>query len=194
MTYYRGRTSSRQCTSAFADSIFTRLRVVTGRLLFFPDNGGSLAGEDVVHRHFAAQRIQCQVRRGDADNNNLTSSFTSRTDDVGEDSHSTWISYLAMPQAPHSVPSPHAVDNNAYENVFDTDGADPEKHPLPAKVGFFSRARMLGPVKKDHGDLPLLVCSFVSGLVDGASFRNWGMFVAMQTGMLYEIHSLLYPR
>lgn len=87
-----------------------------------------------------------------------------------------------MPQAPYSAPSPHAVDNSAHENVSDTNGRDPEKHPLPARVGFFSRARILGPVVKDYGDLPLLACSFVSGLVDGASFRNWGMFVSMQTG------------
>ncbi|KAK5122067.1 hypothetical protein LTR85_004313 [Meristemomyces frigidus] len=87
-----------------------------------------------------------------------------------------------MPEAPQSVPSPHAPDNSAHENTFDRNGADPEKHPLPAHVGFFSRANILGPVKKEHGDLPLLAMSFVTGLVDAASFRNWGMFVGMQTG------------
>lgn len=89
-----------------------------------------------------------------------------------------------MPQAIYSVPSPNAPNNNAGENTFDTDGADPEKHPLPQDVGFFSRRNLLGPVTKDHGDLPLLACSLVTGLVDGACFRNWGMFVGMQTGML----------
>jgi len=96
--------------------------------------------------------------------------------------------WIKMPQAPYSAPSPHAPDNNAHENTFDTDGADPEKHPLPAKAGFFSSSRILGPVTKDHGDLPLLACSFVSGLVDAASFRNWGMFVNMQTGTSRDAH------
>lgn len=66
-----------------------------------------------------------------------------------------------------------------------TSPGDPEKsgHPVPPRAGFFSRARMLGPVTKEHGDLPLLACSFVTGLVDAAVFRNNGMFVGMQTGM-----------
>ncbi|EMC97912.1 hypothetical protein BAUCODRAFT_407423 [Baudoinia panamericana UAMH 10762] len=87
-----------------------------------------------------------------------------------------------MPQALHSVPSPGAVDNSAHENVIDTGCADPEKHPMSTNTPFFSRRNILGPVVKDHGDVPLLVCCFVTGLVDAASFRNFGMFVGMQTG------------
>lgn len=87
-----------------------------------------------------------------------------------------------MPQAPHSVPSPGAPDISAHENTFDTNGDDPEKHPLPAKTSFFSRANILGPVKKDHGDLPLLACCLVTGMVDAAIFRNYNVFVGMQTG------------
>ena len=48
--------------------------------------------------------------------------------------------------------------------------------------GFFSRRWMLGPVVKDYGDYGLLACSLVTGMVDGASFLNWGVFVGMQTG------------
>lgn len=48
--------------------------------------------------------------------------------------------------------------------------------------GFFSRRRILGPVVKDYGDYGLLACSMVTGMVDGASFLNWGVFVGMQTG------------
>jgi len=112
-----------------------------------------------------------------------------------------------MPQAPHSAPSPHAPDNNAHENIpasphhdtaaADDDGASDEKKRRVSarRAGVFSRAWMLGPVKRDHGDVPLLVCSFVSGLVDGASFRNWGMFVSMQTGEFLAANStfLFYP-
>lgn len=41
---------------------------------------------------------------------------------------------------------------------------------------------MLGPVVKEYGDYGLLATSFVTGMVDGASFLNWGVFVGMQTG------------
>ena len=57
-----------------------------------------------------------------------------------------------------------------------------DERSLPAKTGFFSRANVFGPVDKGYGDLPLLAMSLVTGMVDGASFRNWGMFVGMQTG------------
>ncbi|KAF2863165.1 hypothetical protein K470DRAFT_280432 [Piedraia hortae CBS 480.64] len=50
------------------------------------------------------------------------------------------------------------------------------------KTPLFSRARLLGGVKKDAGDWPLLVMCLVTGMIDGACFRNWGMFVGMQTG------------
>lgn len=50
------------------------------------------------------------------------------------------------------------------------------------KPGYFSRRRLLGPVDKEYGDAVLLVHSFVTGLVDAASFANWGVFVGMQTG------------
>jgi hypothetical protein len=54
------------------------------------------------------------------------------------------------------------------------------------QAGFFSRRRMLGPVVKEYGDYGLLATSFVTGMVDGASFLNWGVFVGMQTGKLFE--------
>ncbi|OQE41855.1 hypothetical protein PENCOP_c004G03028 [Penicillium coprophilum] len=33
-----------------------------------------------------------------------------------------------------------------------------------------------------HTDIPLIVCGFVGGLVDGLSFNAWGSFSSMQTG------------
>jgi hypothetical protein len=39
-------------------------------------------------------------------------------------------------------------------------------------------------VVKEYGDYGLLATSFVTGMVDGASFLNWGVFVGMQTGKL----------
>ena len=40
---------------------------------------------------------------------------------------------------------------------------------------------------KDYGDYGLLACSFVTGMVDGASFLNWGVFVGMQTGEYFVL-------
>ena len=66
---------------------------------------------------------------------------------------------------------------------------DPSDDEKPSKMsrepGLFSRARIFGPVKQERGDLALLACCLVTGLVDAASFSNWGVFVGMQTGMLY---------
>jgi hypothetical protein len=66
-------------------------------------------------------------------------------------------------------------DNTAAEAVATTTTAS-------SKPGLFSRRWALGPVVKDYGDYGLLACSFVTGMVDGASFLNWGVFVGMQTG------------
>lgn len=59
---------------------------------------------------------------------------------------------------------------------------DELEKPRGQQPGFFSRRRILGPVEKDYGDYGLLACSLVTGMVDGASFLNWGVFVGMQTG------------
>lgn len=57
-----------------------------------------------------------------------------------------------------------------------------EKPDSPHRINFLTRTYLLGPVKKDHGDLALLTCCLVTGMVDAASFSNWGVFVGMQTG------------
>jgi hypothetical protein len=63
--------------------------------------------------------------------------------------------------------------------------------PTPSP-GLFSRKWALGPVVKDYGDYGLLACSFVTGMVDGASFLNWGVFVGMQTGEFFLFCFLLF--
>jgi len=60
--------------------------------------------------------------------------------------------------------------------------ADATTTPSKPSTFIFSKKWMLGPVVKDYGDYGLLACSFVTGMVDGASFLNWGVFVGMQTG------------
>ena len=69
------------------------------------------------------------------------------------------------------------------ENLERMDTVVPEKsESLSMGNSFFSKAYLLGPMKKEHGDLALLACCFATGLVDAASFSNWGVFVGMQTG------------
>jgi hypothetical protein len=38
-------------------------------------------------------------------------------------------------------------------------------------------------VNRDHGDIILLVCYFITGLLDSASISKWKSFVSMQTGI-----------
>lgn len=40
----------------------------------------------------------------------------------------------------------------------------------------------LADINTEWTDVLLIVCSFVSGLVDGLSFNAWGNFSSMQTG------------
>ena len=76
------------------------------------------------------------------------------------------------------------IDDNGLANI---ETATSEKTDNRTTPPFLSRAYILGPVKKSHGDLALLACCFVTGMVDAASFSNWGAFVGMQTGK--ESHS-----
>lgn len=39
-----------------------------------------------------------------------------------------------------------------------------------------------GEVDVERGDLLLLACCFTTGLLDCSTFRNWVVFVSMQTG------------
>lgn len=88
-----------------------------------------------------------------------------------------------MPTAPFSVPAPQPPGQQSGAQLTEADEKGSEtaqKPPVRKNAGFFSRARALGPVKKDHGDLALLACCLVTGMVDAASFSNWGVFVGMQ--------------
>jgi hypothetical protein len=86
----------------------------------------------------------------------------------------------AQAQAP---PSSRAIPELASEKPSHASSlAEAEAPHARKQAGFFSRRRMLGPVVKEYGDYGLLATSFVTGMVDGASFLNWGVFVGMQTG------------
>lgn len=75
--------------------------------------------------------------------------------------------------------SPHlnttTSDRQKEISVEDGIAADDEKPVAPKrKPGMFSRSRIMGPVTKENGDLALLACCLVTGMVDAASFMNWG--------------------
>ena len=85
-----------------------------------------------------------------------------------------------MEESSHREPGSPALDEH---DLYNVETALPDKVQSEATPRFLSRAYIFGPVKKSHGDLALLACCLVTGMVDSASFSNWGAFVGMQTGM-----------
>lgn len=82
------------------------------------------------------------------------------------------------------VPAPLRA-NQELDNEKSSHASSLAEAPLTHReAGFFSSRRIFGPVVRDYGDYGLLACSLVTGMVDGASFLNWGVFVGMQTGTL----------
>lgn len=48
-------------------------------------------------------------------------------------------------------------------------------------------------INTKRADIILIICAFVSGLVDGVSFTAWGSFASMQTGAFQPaVSSLIY--
>lgn len=87
-----------------------------------------------------------------------------------------------MADATKPLPSQQGFDARANQILDDEKPRSSDSSFNNSKPGFFSSRRLLGPVEKDYGDYGLLACSLVTGMVDGASFLNWGVFVGMQTG------------
>jgi hypothetical protein len=94
-----------------------------------------------------------------------------------------------QPAATNHSPSESEKPSHASSLAGPKDEADAAATPTTTTPTptprLFSRKWALGPVVKDYGDYGLLACSFVTGMVDGASFLNWGVFVGMQTGELF---------
>jgi hypothetical protein len=49
------------------------------------------------------------------------------------------------------------------------------------------RSYLLRDISLKSADLPMLACSFLSGLVDGVAFNAGAVFVSMQTGTGFSI-------
>jgi hypothetical protein len=48
------------------------------------------------------------------------------------------------------------------------------------------REKMMVNVHRDWADVILILCYFITGLLDSASISTWGSFVSMQTGSFQE--------
>ncbi|OJJ30913.1 hypothetical protein ASPWEDRAFT_119845 [Aspergillus wentii DTO 134E9] len=55
-----------------------------------------------------------------------------------------------------------------------------EKEQLPARRGFVGY--LSSEIDTKWSDIPLIVCCYVGGLIDGLSYNYWGNFSNMQTG------------
>lgn len=54
----------------------------------------------------------------------------------------------------------------------------PEKRPRRRGLSRY----FLSEIESRWSDVPLMICCFIGGLVDGLSYNYWGSFVNMQTG------------
>ena len=64
-------------------------------------------------------------------------------------------------------------------------GAEAEIAPLLGQKRSATTARqyLAKDIRLDYAYLPLLVCCFLTGLIDAASYNAWNVFMGMQTGM-----------
>lgn len=61
-------------------------------------------------------------------------------------------------------------------------------------INLLTKARWLEKLDpKRGGDLALLSCCVVTGVLDCAAFNNWGVFVGMQTGMPCQLTGTSKP-
>lgn len=49
-----------------------------------------------------------------------------------------------------------------------------------------ARRYFFQPIRLQNAYLPLLVCCFITGLIDAGSYNAWRVFMSMQTGVLYR--------
>ncbi|EAW09338.1 DUF1275 domain protein [Aspergillus clavatus NRRL 1] len=83
---------------------------------------------------------------------------------------------------------PHSDDPNDQPGLWSTAQSttvslqpDPEDSDSNTLLSTLKR-HFAADVDTTHTDLILVLCGFVSGLVDGLSFNAWGSFASMQTG------------
>lgn len=66
--------------------------------------------------------------------------------------------------------------DSAATDLSDLDGLEPPS----AALRFWSHVQT--DISPKHADIPVIICCFVSGLCDSATYNAWTCFVSMQTG------------
>ena len=91
---------------------------------------------------------------------------------------------------------PDRAVNPALHLTSAMDSVPAEQTPLlgQKKVGSSGRARryLTQNIRIDNAYIPLLLCCFLTGLIDAGSYSAWSVFMGMQTG--YTSPLSLYPR
>lgn len=77
------------------------------------------------------------------------------------------------------------VENGALRETAMSSPVLSEKGDKDAITMSRLRARLFDDVSLTWAELPILACSFVSGLVDSVSFNAGAVFVSMQTGRFH---------
>lgn len=72
---------------------------------------------------------------------------------------------------------PHSIGGSTNVSISEL----PEAEESCCQLGF--RRYWLSEIDRKWTDILLIVCGYVSGLLDGLSFNYWGSFSNMQTGM-----------
>ncbi|KAL1296578.1 hypothetical protein AAFC00_000075 [Neodothiora populina] len=99
-----------------------------------------------------------------------------------------YLDEKANPQQDHPPTSSASSKTSAPSPMIPANSGDRQQtnyhgEPIvPRSSSMLSRARLTGPLDGSKGDFALLAHSFVTGMVDAATFANWAVFVGMQTG------------
>ena len=90
-------------------------------------------------------------------------------------SHSGMIPMLDI--AERQICPAHSLSGSTTASIADQ--PDDDENSFKAR----SRRYWLSDIDRDWTDILLIICGYISGLVEGLSFNYWGSFSNMQTGI-----------
>ena len=102
-------------------------------------------------------------------------------------SHSGMIPMLDIEE--RRIRPPHSLSGSTTASIAEQ--PEDEEGSLKAKL----RRYWLSDIDRDWTDILLIICGYISGLVEGLSFNYWGSFSNMQTGIFpNQTNPLNYPK
>jgi hypothetical protein len=138
--------------------------------------------QDSFQTHYLVQCLPRSLSRMDSSGRSLSSATTENSPDSKIrgplDTQYDAVHCIHAGDAAQRTlrPSGHSADVSFTGiTVFAT-----ENPTFPSQLSQY----FLAELDPRRADVILIVCGFVSGLVDGLSFNAWGSFSSMQTGML----------